>query len=89
MRSEMPSGFSEETAVSREKRWLLLKNTAANKNSVRLCRDGWEKEKAFCVGGKEKKKFCRKNLMLVPIKNAARGEDKNFLRKLNFLLDKQ
>ena len=49
----MPSGFSEETAASREKRWLLLKNTAANKNSVRLCRDGWEK-KAFCVGGKEK-----------------------------------
>lgn len=56
MRSEMPSGFSEETAASREKRWLLLKNTAAHKNSVRLCRDGWEKEKAFCVGGKEKKK---------------------------------
>lgn len=89
MRSEMPSGFSEETAASREKRWLLLKNTAANKNSVRLCRDGWEKEGVLRRRKGEKEKFCRKNLMLVPIKNAARGEDKNFLRKFNFLLDKQ
>ncbi|HIW05143.1 MAG TPA: hypothetical protein H9690_03880 [Firmicutes bacterium] len=52
----MPSGFFGGDGGEQRKALLLLKNTAAHKNSVRLCRDGWEKEKAFCVGGKEKKK---------------------------------
>ena len=55
MRSEMPSGFSEETAASRERRCFYSKIRRRIKTPcVFAVTDG--KKKAFCVGGKEKKK---------------------------------
>lgn len=84
MRSEMPSGFSEETAASREKRCFYSKIRRRIKTPCVFAVTDGKKKRHFASAERRKRKVLPKKFNACPDKKRRAGRRQKFFKKIKF-----